>query len=243
MAGNLRRFFTNIICGCVYNKDKRKRLRVVLNSPVRSYIKFIKKNLNCPIEKIKTFVGYQARNLLISVNDEYIYKFPLRRSNSNELALREKRILDVLGPISPVYISPVDIFFHNGDVVRRYAFSHGTQLRQMPVDVALENIDVLAPQIAHFLYVIGCADPDEIRDLKPCVNDKPAYMYGWCHGDIGDNFMVNMETMQVVTFFDWEDAEFCDFSRLFKGDTRSPHRELMAAVGREYDKLYRGDCK
>lgn len=243
MAGNLRRFLSNIICGCVYNKDKRKQLRVVLNSPMRSYIKFIKKNIDGPIKKIKTFVGYQARNLLISVNDEYIYKFPLRRSNSNELAIREKRILDALGPISPVYISPVDIYEHNGEIVRRYKFSHGTQLRQMPVDVALQNVDVLAPQIARFLYIIGCADPQEIRDLKPDVNALPGYMYGWCHGDIGDNFMVNMDTMQIVTFFDWEDAEFCNFSRLFNADKRSPHRELMAAVGREYDKLYNKGIK
>ena len=66
MAGSIHRFFTNIICGFIYNKDIRKRARVIMNSPMLSDINFIHKNLNKPLHKIKTFIGYQARNLLIS---------------------------------------------------------------------------------------------------------------------------------------------------------------------------------
>lgn len=242
MAGRIRRFFTNIICGCVYNKDKRKHLRVLLNSPVSSYVRFVRKNTGCPIKKLRTFIGYQARNLLISVNDEYIYKFPLRRSNSDELALREKRIVDALIPVSPIGIPPVEIYEYHGVLVRRYPFVRGVRLREIPLDIVLKNVKILAPQIAVFLHAIGVCDPDEIRDLKPDVNSKPGYMYGWFHGDIGDNFFVDIDTMQITAFIDWEDCYFGDFSATFTGDKRSPNRELMRAASQEYKKLYNGGC-
>lgn len=238
MAGPIRRFFTNLICGCVYNKDTRKRLRVVLNSSMVDSLRFIRKNLGTPVHKIKTFIGYQARNLLISVNDAYIFKFPLRRSNSRELTLRETRIVAALAPISPIYIPSVDVFEHRGNLVRRYEFIRGTQLRQIPLDVAMANIDTLAKQIAKFMFEIGRSDPASIRDLKPTPDAQPDYMYGWSQGDICDNFMVDMKTMNIIAFIDWEDCAFCDFSGIFSGDKRSPHRELMAATKREYDKLY-----
>ncbi len=240
MAGSIRRFFTNIICGCVYNKDKRKHLRVLLNSPVGSYLRFIRKNTGEPVRKVKTFIGYQARNLLISVNDKYIFKFPLRRADSQQLTLREERVVSALAPLSPIYVPPVRVYKHRGQLVRRYEFINGYQLRQMPVDVALANIDKLAPQIASFIYVIGCADPIEIRDLKPTLDDAPGYMYGWTQGDITDNFLVDMDTMRVVAIIDWEDCRFGDFSQLLSLDKRTPQREFMAAVQREYDKLYQG---
>ena len=44
--------------------------------------------------------------------------------------------------------------------------------------------------------------------------------------------------MKIIAFIDWEDCMFGDFSQIFTMDKRSPHRELMAAVRREYDALY-----
>ena len=202
-------------------------------------IRFIRKNLNTPIRKIKTFVGYQARNLLISANDEYIFKFPLRRSNSRELTIREKRIIDAFIPISPIRVPPVDIFEHRGELVRKYEFIHGTGLRQIPIELAMQNLNKLAKQIARFIFEIGISDPAEIRDLKPGKNAKPGYMYGWTQGDICDNFIVDIKTMKIIAFIDWEDCEFRDFSAMFHGDRRSPHRELMPIVKQEYDKLYK----
>ena len=191
------------------------------------------------LTRIKTFVGYQARNLLISVNDKFIFKFPLRRSDSRELTLRERRMVDAFIPISSIYIPPVDVFTHRGMLIRRYEFIRGPGLRQIPCDIALSNIDKLAPQIARFIYEIGISDPESIRDLKPDPSAVPGYMYGWSQGDICDNFIIDPDTMQIVAFIDWEDCAFGDFSRIFTRDKRSPHRELMAAVRREYDKLYK----
>ena len=238
MAGKIRRFFTNIICGCIYNKDARKRVRVMLNSPMSSYIRFIRRDIDAPIKKIKTFTGYQARNLLISVNDEYIYKFPLRRNNSDELTIRESRIVGALSPVSPIYIPPVTVLRHRGVLVRRYPFIHGVRLREIPTDIALKNVNKLAPQIAQFLHSVATSNPSEISDLKPAPDDMPGYQYGWFHGDIGDNFFIDINTMQIIAFIDWEDCYFGDFSATFTGDRRSPNRELMRAAKREYDKLY-----
>lgn len=238
MAGSLHRFFTNIICGCIYNKDVRKRTRVILNSPMADYIRFIRKNTGLRLRKIKTFTGYQARSLLISVNDQYIFKFPLRRANSDELTRREARLVSALSPLSPIYVPPVAVFTHRGVLVRRYEFIHGVQLRQMPLDVVLANIDVLADQIARFIFEIGRSNPKEICDLKPSPDALPGYMYGWSQGDICDNFMVDMETMKIVAFIDWEDCAFGDFSSVFTRDKRSPHRELMDATRRAYDRMY-----
>lgn len=238
MAGSIRRFFTNIICGCVYNKDKRKRLRVVLNSSLMDCLRFIKKNTGTSPRRIKTFVGYQARSLLISSNDEYIFKFPLRRSDSDTLARREQRLVNAFSPLSPIFIPPVDVFVHRGHLVRRYPFIHGTQLRQLPLDVAMANIDTLAKQIAEFIFKIGSCDPESVRDLKPSPDAIPGYMYGWSQGDICDNFILDASTMKIIAFIDWEDCMFGDFSQIFTMDKRSPHRELMAAVRHEYDALY-----
>ena len=234
MAGSIHRFFTNVICGFIYNKDTRKRARVIMNSPMLSYIHFIHKNLNKPLHKIKTFIGYQARNLLISANNEYIFKFPLRRSNSSELAIREKRIVDAFAPISPVYVPPVEILQHRGALVRKYKFIRGTTLRQIPTEILDKHTTKLAKQIARFIYKIASSDPESIRDLKPTPDAKPGYMYGWTQGDICDNFIVDLKTMKIVAFIDWEDSAFGDFSRFFNTD----HKKLMTVVKREYDKLF-----
>ena len=44
--------------------------------------------------------------------------------------------------------------------------------------------------------------------------------------------------MKIIAFIDWEDSAFADFSVMMFNDRRSPNRELMDAVKREYDKLY-----
>ena len=240
MAGAIRKFITNAICGLIYNKDTRKRVRVILNSDMMGYIRFIQKTTGLRARKIKTFIGYRARNLLISINDKFIFKFPLRRSDSNDLALREKRIVEALAPFSPIYIPPVKTMRYQDKIVRQYDFLSGVQLRKLPADTVLKNLDKLVAPVAKMLYEIGCADPEQIRDLKPNPKDKPGYLYGWCQGDIADNFLINPDTLEVTAFIDWEDCTFGDFSDLFSGDKRSPMREFMGALKQEYDKLYQG---
>lgn len=235
----IRRIFANIVCGFIPNKARRRTLRVVLNADVSGCIRFIKRDLNRKkLKHVKIFAGYSARNLIISVDKEFVYKFPMFRSNSNKLALREKRVVDALAPLSPIYVPQVELLQKGKDIVRKYEYIDGVTLGQMNCDTMLAHIKDIAPQIAKFIYTIACADPVAIRDLKPTKNAKPGYHVGWCHGDISDNFIINPETFKVIAFIDWEDASFFDFSPIFTSNRISPRRELMLAVSREYDKLY-----
>ncbi len=240
---SIRRFFTNIVCGFVYSKDGRKKLRVVLNSPVLEYVRFIRADTGLRMPRLRFFVGYQARSLLIGVNNRWIYKFPLRRDNYRELALREQRIIRALAPISSIPIPDVRLIEYKGMLVRKYDFVQGATLRTAPRDLIMTNMAALAASVARFLYELARADPAEIRDLKPSPDATPGYMRGWCQGDICDNFMIDLNTMKIKAFIDWEDARFCDFSYMFGCEKRSPAREFMNAVRQEYDRLWNANNK
>lgn len=240
---SIRRFITNIICGFVYNKDGRKKLRVVLNSPMLEYIRFIRSDTGLCAPRLRTFVGYQARSLIIGVNSRWIYKFPLRRDNYRELALREQRISNVLAPYSPISIPGVELIEYKNILIRKYDYISGATLRSAPRDLIMANLDKLAAQVARFLYEVGRADPDAIKDLKPRPDMRPAYMFGWCQGDVCDNFIIDIKTMTVRAFIDWEDARFCDFSYMFNCEKRTPAREFMNAVRVEYDRLWNKGAK
>ena len=243
MSSTPRRFFANVISAFVPNRDKRRLVRVLINSDVFDYLRFIKSDIGARPRKIKYFVGYQARSLLVSVDDKYIYKFPLRRDNSDDLALREERIVRALAKKSPLYVPPVSLLTHRGRIVRKYEFIRGTQFRHLPTDFAYKHMGKIAKQIAACMYDIGCADPMEIRDLKPNKTDVPAYKYGWTQGDIYDNFLVDEQTGNVLAMIDWEDAYFGDFSRLFKRRHISIASEFMDCVVAEYDRLYKKGAK
>lgn len=238
MTQKVRGFLANIICCCVYNKNARRKLRAILSSDVIGQLRFIRRDIRTRITKVKFFVGYQGRNLIIAVNDKYIYKFPLRRPNATELTLREKRVVDVLGKCSPIPTPAVCILKYKNQLVRKYDFIHGCSLRQMPPEKILAHIDTLAPKIAEFMYKIGQMNPPELQDLKPADAGAPGYLYGWCQGDICDNFIMNPDTMEIIAFIDWEDNFYGKFDRFFRNQKRTPGRELMAAVLVEYDKMF-----
>lgn len=238
MLNSLRHFFTNMVCGLIWNKDKRKKVRVILNSSMGANLRFIRRDIGVPIRHVKTFTGYQARNLIIAVNKKYVYKFPLRRNDSNKLALREKRIVDALIPYSSIFIPPVEILHFRGQLVRKYPYVAGVSLRCLPIDVIKKNKDKLAKQIAQFVYEIGCADPTEIRDLKPNPDAKPAFMTGWFQGDIPDNFIIDPKTMNIVAFIDWEDSIFVNFAKWFTMDKGEKQLTVLSAAAQEYARIY-----
>ncbi|MBD5391608.1 hypothetical protein HDR66_02265 [bacterium] len=235
---SIQHFITNVICGFIYNKDERKRLRVVLNSPVLEYMKFIKRDTGFRRPRFRTFVGYQARSLIMGVNNKWVYKFPLRRDNYRELAMREKRIVDALAPLSPIHVPNVELLEWNHRLVRKYEFIRGKSMRRISPELVRQHIDALAAQVANFIYTIGQCDPAEIRDLKPAPDIKPGYMFGWCQGDIYDNFMVDTNTMRVVAFIDWEDAQFGDFAWRMTAERDPIAHEFMLAVRNKYDQIW-----
>ncbi len=238
----IRASIVNIICTFIPNKMTRHKVRAIMNSDISGYRRLIKRDLGMPIKKIKYITGFRGRNLILAVNDEYIYKFPLRHRNG-DVAIREKRIVDALQPLSPIAIPDVDILEYKGKLVRKYKLIHGLQINQIPFETVNANKEKLARQIAKFMYEIGRANPSTIRDLKPNSAKKPGYMYGWNQGDIYDNFIVNIDTMKIIAFIDWEDSTFGDFSQFMQGARFENEQILVPLVRAEYDKLYKKSSK
>ena len=245
MRINLRHFCVNAICGLIWGRDRRRRVRTVLNANMTRNIRFIRRDLKTRIYKLKINTGVMGRNVLVLVNNKWAYKFPVASENYNAKAVREKRIVDALRKYSPVYVPDVELItMHTRDgdvVVRKYEFVPGCTVREMSPETVLNNLDTLARQIAAAVYKIACADPKSIRDLKPTPNERPGYMRGWCQGDICDNFMIDEKTMRITAYIDWEDSRFINLRPLFQHYKKSPSRELMMATMREYDKLYKKD--
>ncbi len=238
----IRASIVNVICTFIPNKMTRHKVRAVMNSDISGYRRLIKRDLGTPIKKIKYITGFRGRNLILAVNDEYIYKFPLRH-RTGEVAIREKRIVDALQPMSPISIPDVEILEYKGKLVRKYKLIHGFQVNQMPFETVNANREKLARQIARFMYEIGRLDPAEIRDLKPNPMAKPGYMNGWNQGDIYDNFIIDPATMKIIAFIDWEDSGFGDFSQFMQGARFENEQILVPLVRKEYDKLYKKHSK
>lgn len=235
----IRHFFSNLICGLIPNQSRRKHVRVILNSDVGAYKKFIRHDLGGEKLRIRTAVGFRAKNLIIIANDKFVYKFPLRNRESNAMSVREKRVVDVFKRISPIYIPGVELLKFKDDYVRKYEYINGLRFDQMSDDDINANMDIWATQIAEFLYTIGMSDPKSIRDLRPDDAAQPHPFYGWYHGDIDSNFMIDAKTKKIIAIIDWEDCRYGDFSNIWF--SRMPRgNEFMSRVYDQYLKLCGG---
>lgn len=242
----MRHFFVNLFCCFIWRKSLRDRLRTLLyyRPVVRDYLRFVReyaRRHNMKKCKIKTKVGWICCNLVVILNNKYVFKFPLK-SDGKELAVREKRITDALRSISPIKIPKMEIIPYKDIVVKKYEFARGTLFSELsPHDVA-KNAQHLARQLANFLYVLAKADPVELRDLKPTPDEAPRFLYGWNHGDIWQNFMVNPKTFDITFFIDWESANFGSlYPCMYSADyhwVRFDYRGLAIYVMAEYAKLY-----
>ena len=241
----MRHLLANIVSAFIWKQPLRRKVRAMICYPqVRDYIRFVRdyaKRHNMKRPKIKINVGWIACNLVVSLSDKYVFKFPLK-SDGRELAIREKRITDALRPISPIKIPKMEIIPYKDIVVRKYEFAHGALFSDLtPYEVRMHEQHI-AKQIAEFLYVIAKANPRELADLKPADKKAPGFLYGWNHGDIWQNFMVDRKTYDITYFIDWESANFgslypCLYSANYHW-ARFNHRGLLVCVVVEYMKLY-----
>lgn len=237
----LRHFFTNIICGLIYNQDTRKRVRATLNSPFIGLKRFIRHDCGIKHPKFKIITGFRGRNLLIRVNDKYIYKYPTQKSNfAKNIEIRERDITRELAKISPIYIPQPTLLKYHDKYVRRYDVVSGLSLRELIKmgDTYTKNKEYIVHQIAEFLYIIAQNDPEKIRCYKDKPNDKPDFMYGWHHCDLLDNFMMDPKTFKITSFIDWEEVAFGDFSWMLR-DKNVVLDDFMLAVNSEYAKIYK----
>lgn len=243
---NFRHLFSNIVCGFIPNKSKRDLMRVKIRYNTRPYVKFVRDYIGSTDAKITTCVGGGCKNFIVLVNSQYAFKFPLN-DDGTERALRELRITTALRKYTKFKIPEMEIIKWNNMAVRRYEFFPGVVLGEIPPRIAMANRHHIAAQIAQFMYEIGRADPTEIRDLKPKKTAKPDFLYGWFHNDIGQNFILNPDTFDIVGFIDWETAVFDSFQvGLYIADhhwDKFGYRGMVVDIMAAYSKLYFSDNK
>ena len=237
----LRKLFANIVCGFIPGSARRGKVRVMLRYNTGAFVRFVRDYFNDPKLPVKTCVGFGCCNFIVIVGGRYAFKFPLRDDGA-ERALRELRITTALRKCTTFRIPEMEIIKWNGIAVRKYEFFPGVTLSEVPMRVLKAKRYHLAHQIALFLYQVGVADPVAIRDLKPKMTDKPGFLYGWFHNDIGGNFILNPETLDIVGFIDWETAVFGGFELgLYSADVfwnKCGCRGMMVDVMAHYAKLY-----
>mgnify|MGYP002526072563 CR=1 FL=1 len=237
----LRHFFTNMVCGLIYSQDARKRVRAALNSPLVGLLVLIKKDCGLKHIKYKIITGFRGRNLLIRVNDKYIYKYPTKKCNfAPNIEVRERDITRELAKVSPIYIPVPVLLKYQDKIVRRYDVVDGISLRQLIQKKKMyeKYKKYLAHQVAHFLYVIARYNPKSLYKYKDNASKKPGLMCGWHHCDLLDNFMIDKKTFRIVAFIDWEEVGFGDFSNMFV-DKNPVLDDFMKTVKQEYAKIYK----
>ena len=239
----MRHLISNLVCGVIWSKSLRDKVRTTIRYPqVHEYVRYVRRFAkNMKQCKIKTVVGYGCKNFIVILNNKHVFKFPLL-TDGKEVSIREKRIVDAFYGISPIKIPLVKIIPYKNIYIRKYEFATGTLLTDIPPRVIYQNRKHIAKQIANFLYVIGKQDPVEIRDLKPTPDDKPGYCYGWFQGDFWQNFMLDTKTFNITFFIDWEQAAFEDWASAFYVATHNwdkfGYRGIPIDILMEYSKLY-----
>lgn len=236
-----RPFISNLICSCIPGKSRRDKVRVLLRYNTRPFVKFVREYINDPKAKITTCVGFGCRNFIVLVDSRYAFKFPLLE-DGHAISLREMRITNALRGCTSFKIPEMEIIKWKNLSIRKYEFFSGVTLDEVPPRIALSNRHHIAKQIALFLYEIGTSDPESICDLKVAPANKPGFLYGWFHNDIGGNFILNPETLDIVGFIDWETASFdsFDFGLYVAGHywEKCGYHGLIVDVVKEYCRLY-----
>ena len=233
----IRHFIAHVICGMIPGQATRRRVRAILKSNWRECIQIIENDIGYRPRNIRRLVGHRGRYLVVTVDDKYVYKFPIRNRNYCEMCMREKKITDAWRYVSLLHIPQMNVINHICTYVRRYEFIRGAQMPDVSPNEIREHIDVLAPQIAQFIYDIAASNPGQIASMRD-ITAEPGFMRGWFHNDICDNFIFDRRTYKIIAIIDWEDARFMDFSKYFDIPRDAPANELMTAVRREYIRIF-----
>ena len=120
----MKKIFAKIICCFVPFRGLRRLIRLKADVPVRKYVKYAKSFSSSKHPRIEVSCGYRGANLVVNVDDKYIFKFP-RYGDARAISLREKQITDALRPISPIKIPEMQILHFNGVYVRKYEYVKG----------------------------------------------------------------------------------------------------------------------
>ena len=243
----MKKLYANIVCMFVFSESKKRKVRMNIRygkyiKSCMNFVRSVNKDKKC---KLKQFFGYGCQNMMISLNNKWIFKFPLPKNGlvNNTRAEKEKRIYDAFKDISPIKLPNMELLDFDGIIVRKYEYINGCKvLSEFKPSVIEKYRQKIAYQIAEFLYIIGKSDPKQIKDLKPSINAKPTFLYGWCQNDVGGNFLIDKRTMKIKYFIDWEDTQFISFKPTLYSCANYWKKngccELIVDVLEQYAKLY-----
>lgn len=244
-------FLANVVCAFIYNDLCRKKVRAVINSPYLAWRRFVRADSGMPRARIRLSTGFSGRNLIFMVGDKYVYKF-IHKQCIPGIEQREFEIATALAGASPIPLAVPTLLKTPHGSVRRYDFAPGVTLRTLAEKypkIYKQNKDFLVRQIANFMYEIARQDPADIEKHKIGYAPKdtklraPGYMYGWYHGDIGDNFMIDPETCRVTCIIDLESITYGDFSQNWSWEKSPLLADFTQCVKRQYDKIWNKNHK
>mgnify|MGYP001130103014 CR=1 FL=1 len=207
----LKKFISNIICGCIPNKRIRHRIRMRLTFDIKPYIEFAKRDSGIARPRVRTYQGHGGmKKIIVVISDKIAYKFPLVDARAGSPA-REKLYADAFRKYSPIKLPDMELLSFNGRDVLKYEFIRGKTVQDTPRKILRQHSDKIAKDLAEFIFALGNCNPAALRPYIP-AGETPGYMRGWYHGDIGGNFIINQSTGEIAAFLDWESAEFCDWT-------------------------------
>lgn len=238
---SIKHLAANILCGFIPDKKIRHRVRVRAYFDISKYIEFAKANAGRPNASVRTYQGHGGMKKIIVVLDNAVaYKFPLVAARADS-PRREKMFTDAFRDASPIRLPKMDVLKFNGMDVLKYEFISGRTLADTPSRVIRRHGDKIAKQLAKFIFEIGRSNPPALRKLRP-PRARPGYMYGWYHGDIAGNFVIDQNTGDISAVIDWESAAFCDMRpdimAAFKFMEKRAAADVILKAVIEYGKLY-----
>ncbi len=141
-------------------------------------------------------------NIGFIVDKKYVFKIRKFYDSSapQTRIIREKRITDAFGAISPLRIPRIDIVEAGGYMFYKYDFIPGRNMNTFSRRTITKNAWRWGEQLAEFINAVHNARPAGIDDLRDRDGD------GWNHNDICNNVIVDPKTMRIIGLIDWEYA-------------------------------------
>ena len=223
------------------NKQTRNLLRTKLKFDTKWCRDFVYEYMGTRNLHIKSYVGHGCKNIILVVNKQVCFKFPITE-DANYNPEREKLITDYFRTKLKIQIPQIEIIKHGYIYIKKYDFVNGVPVDHANRKLVKQNISKIAEQITDFIFTLSTDNPKELKQFVPAHSKKPGFLYGWGHNDIGGNFILDPNTMDVVGIIDWESATYGDLMPDILIASRHWSRRSWDALGvlilQQYAKKY-----